>query len=619
MNLSAVLHRPTEDYIYPIGRQKLAIQLIAARDDFDSVTLLYWGRYCENASDRKKLVMPCPLRDAYHVWYRAELALPHLAAYVRYCFLLKKGAETVCFGAKGFSYTNPEAGKNFFEFLWPNESDGCSAPAWCSGQIYYQIFPERFCSGDAALNPPGTVAWGSTPTRENYMGGDLKGICQKLDYLQSLGATCLYLTPIFKAPSNHKYDTADYYEIDPQFGTKEDLSALVCAVHQRGMRILLDGVFNHCGYYFGPFQDVVKNGAASAYKDWFFVQSWPVCTEPLNYDCVGHYKWMPKLNQENPEVRRYFVDVGKYWIRTFGVDGWRLDVADEVPTSFWEQFVGEIRAEFPNVMFLGETWGDAGRLIRGNRLDCAMNYLFRDAVTDWIAYGTIDAVGFDHRINAMMALYPYEAMLRMYNPLDSHDTARFLFECGEKPDKMALAIALQMTLPGCPAIFYGDEVGISGANDPLCRQAMEWDEKRQNHRLLDWYKELIALRRRSPSLCHGAYRTCLCSSAADTFAFLRESETEYTEVVLNASAKNVCITLPMPESGTWTDPFAQSGIHAGCEENPLVSDAEPPAAMTVLLPAGSVKIYQKRKEEHIKKAARVNLDSPRGLQQKSSL
>ena len=205
------------------------------------------------------------------------------------------------------------------------------------------------------------------------MGGDLRGIMKKLDHIQSLGATCLYLTPIFKAPANHKYDTADYYEIDPAFGTKEDLRALVTEIHRRGMRILLDGVFNHCGFFWPPFQDLLAEGESSRYRDWFFPHSLPVTTEPCNYDCVGHYKWMPKLNLANPATEEYFIEVGKYWIRNFDIDGWRLDVADEIPTAFWTAFSTAIRRLKPDALLLGETWGDAGKLLAPNRLHTAMN------------------------------------------------------------------------------------------------------------------------------------------------------------------------------------------------------------------------------------------------------
>ena len=276
MNLSAIAHRPVQEYIYPLARSRLYVQLLAAREDLESVTLLWWERTSTDLSARHAIKMEPALRDAHRCWYRTELVTPGPATYLRYCFVLKKEKETVWYGAKGFSFRDPALNRNFFEFLWPNRADGFAAPEWSREQIYYQIFPERFCRGRGAPPPEGVSPWGSTPTRENFMGGNRAGICENLDYIRSLGVTCLYLTPIFKAPSNHKYDTVDYYAVDPRFGSAADLHALVDAVHRKGMRILLDGVFNHCGYYYPPFQDVLEKGEASAYRSWFFVEQWPV-------------------------------------------------------------------------------------------------------------------------------------------------------------------------------------------------------------------------------------------------------------------------------------------------------------------------------------------------------
>ena len=415
--------------------------------------------------------------------------------------------------------------------------------------MYYQIFPERFRNGEASNDPPGAEPWGAPPTRENFQGGDLRGIIEKLGYIRDLGATCLYLTPIFKAPSNHKYDTVDYFDIDPAFGTKDDLAELVRSAHKLGLRVLLDGVFNHCGYYWPPFQDVVRNGESSGYASWFFPQSFPVNEKLENYDCVGHYKWMPKINLADAGARDYFITVGKYWIRNFHIDGWRLDVADEAPTQFWEHFSDAIKKENPEALLLGEAWADAHRLLAPDRLDSAMNYLFRDAAADWLAKDRISPAELDHRLNRMLSLYPWETALRLYNPLDSHDTERFRWLCRDKR-RHALAAALQMTFPGCPAVFYGDEVGLSGGNDPDCRLAMEWDEEKQNKELLALYRKLIGIRRESPSLLRGDFRACLCDDVSNVYAFRRTCGEDESLVVLNAGSEPV--KTKIAAEGTWT-------------------------------------------------------------------
>ena len=577
MNLAAIQFRNTEEYLQPRGRNGLTVSFSTARADADAVTLFWWPRY-ESSETRRAVPMTRELRDAYLDHYRAVIQTDGISAYTRYAFLIESGGESVWLGKNGFSAAAEE--DNFFEFLWPNPTDGDRAPAWASEQVYYQIFPERFRNGDTSNDPPGAEPWGAPPTRENFMGGDLRGIIEKLGYIRDLGATCLYLTPIFKAPSNHKYDTVDYFDIDPAFGTKDDLAELVRTAHRLGLRVLLDGVFNHCGYYWPPFQDVVKHGESSGYASWFFPQSFPVNERLENYDCVGHYKWMPKIHLADAGARDYFITVGKYWIRNFHIDGWRLDVADEAPTQFWEHFSDAIKKENPEALLLGETWADAHRLLAPNRLDTAMNYLFRDAARDWLAEDRISPSELDHRLNRMLSLYPWETALRLYNPLDSHDTERFRWLCRDKR-RHALAVALQMTFPGCPAVFYGDEVGLAGGNDPDCRIAMEWDEEKQNKELLAFYKKLIGVRRESPSLLRGDFRTCLCDDASNVYAFRRRCGEEETVVVLNAG--NEPVKTKIAAEGTWT-PRISGRKPVSSENGEIVIDLAPCSA----------EIYQKK-------------------------
>ena len=235
MNLAAIRFRNTEDHIYPRGRNELTVSLSAARGDMDSVTLVWWPRY-ETERSSCRIPVKRELRDAYLDHYRAVIQTDGISAYTRYALLFQSGGETVRLGKNGFSA--PDDGENFFEFLWPNPTDAFRAPDWASEQVYYQIFPERFRNGEASNDPPGAEPWGAPPTREKFQGGDLRGIIEKLGYIRDLGATCLYLTPIFKAPSNHKYDTVDYFDIDPAFGTKDDLAELVRSAHKLGLRVL---------------------------------------------------------------------------------------------------------------------------------------------------------------------------------------------------------------------------------------------------------------------------------------------------------------------------------------------------------------------------------------------
>ncbi len=292
------------------------------------------------------------------------------------------------------------------------------------------------------------MPWDAAPTRDNYFGGDLAGIRARLPYLQSLGAECLYLTPVFSGDFNHKYATADYFQVDPDFGTAEELAALVSDAHARGMRVVLDGVFNHVGVRFAPFADVLANGAASPYRDWFYLKRLPVTVDASCYECVGDYPYMPRLRTVNREVRAYILSVMLYWLDTAGIDGWRLDVADELDPGTLRYLREGVKTRCPDALLLGETWGDASRMVcGGDQLDCAMNYLFRDAAVDFFARERIGAAELENRLGHMLMKYPDAVNLRMYNCLDSHDTARFLTEAGGDGWRLKLAIAFQMLSP----------------------------------------------------------------------------------------------------------------------------------------------------------------------------
>jgi len=564
MNLAAIEHRPQKEYLYPAEGNAVVCSLRAAREDLQECRVCF-----RRETDRVFAVqtMECVLRDRNRDFYSARLQFPDLPRYFSYYFeMTGKDGTRARMDADGFRTDGSEG--RCFRFLWANRSDGYRIPEWCRGRIYYQIFPERFCNGDASNDPAGTERWGSEPTRRNFMGGDLQGILSRLDYLEGLGINALYLTPVFLSPSNHKYDTEDYGHVDPAFGTTDDLKRLVGECHSRNMKVVLDGVFNHCGDQFRPFRDALENGRQSPYWDWFFFSDARNAESVPEYRCFGDYERMPKWNHDNPEVRRYLTDAAKYWVREAKIDGWRLDVADEVQTDFWESFRRELREENEDVFLMGETWGDASRLVYGNRLDSAMNYLFRDCLVDWIARRTVDADVFDDRINRMLSLYSKETFSVLYNLLDSHDTPRFLYECGGDTRRMKLAVGFQMTFPGCPAIFYGDEAGLSGPNDPGCRMAMVWEPEKRNVGIEQWYRKMIAVRKALSPLTEGDYRTVLCDAERNLFGFRRHGEGS-VYVVLNNSGEEQTVSVPVCEPGVLFRDVVSGGVlHADRIGNP---------------------------------------------------
>ena len=544
MNKEAVFHLNTEEYIYPVSRNRLVVRLRTAARDFTQCKIIYWSR--TNPDQKKEEILIWKNRDELFDYFQGALTFSKVARYQKYYFMLEDNTGQIYyFTSTGITDQKPEDG--YFEYLYANNNDIVQFPEWADGTVYYHIFPERFCDGDTDNNPPECQPWGTIPTRENYMGGDLQGIIDKADYLQQLGVECLYINPVFEGDFNHKYATTNYYKIDPQFGTNELFRKLVDTYHKIGIRVILDGVFNHTGVSFPPFQDLIEHGEDSDYKKWFLADRYPVSITHHDYECVGAYKWMPKLNSSLRDVRNFIIHVMEYWIKDYGIDGWRLDVADEVDKTVWQEAGLYLREKYPHIILIGETWQYGGTLIHKANLDSVMNYMFRDAVRDYFGYEKISTRDFDYRINHMLALYREEENHILYNLLDSHDTERFLYYCQGNKDKFKLAAAYQMLFIGAPAIFYGDEVGITGGNDPDCRRCMLWD-KTADQDIKDWYRNLIQMRKQYPALRKGAYFTVFSDSADNILEFTRELENERIYIIIHKGNNSIDTTCLVSES-----------------------------------------------------------------------
>ena len=547
MKKEAVLHLNTEDFIYPIARNSLVVKLRTAKSDLLECQIVHFCRTKPDVKNCRKLEKK--YSDDLFDYYEVEVDFSKVARYQKYYFQLTDNeGKDEYYTATGFSKEEPQDG--YFEFLYANQGDVISYPEWAKGAVYYQIFPERFANGDTRNDPPNTQPWGTLPTRENYMGGDLKGVQDKIPYLRDLGIEVIYFNPIFEADFNHKYATTDYYKIDPIFGTNEEFGSLVKELHKAVIRVVLDGVFNHTGIHFKQFHDVIEKGAQSKYYGWFLPnKEKDITVTHKDYECVGAYKYMPKLNSSNPQVRAFILDVMDFWIREYEIDGWRLDVADEVDSAVWQEARTILKEKYPDIILLGETWGYGGTLTTGKRLDSVMNYMFRDALRDYFGFEKISATEFDARINRMLALYKGETSDILYNLLDSHDTERFLFYCGNDVEKLKLAVAFQLMFKGAPAIYYGDEVGITGDNDPDCRKCMVWDEDKQNKELLDWYKTLIKLRKDHDCIKKGSYRTLECNKEDDLVMFERADDKEKIRVIIYKGTSEKVVKVEGLEGG----------------------------------------------------------------------
>jgi glycosidase len=417
-------------------------------------------------------------------------------------------------------------------------------PAWVKDAVFYQIFPERFANGDTSIDPPGTQPWGGTPTPRNYFGGDLRGIISRLDYVCSLGVTALYLNPVFASSSNHKYQTRDYMSIDPAFGDERVFKELVDSCHRRGLRIILDGVFNHTGVDFFAFADVKKLGAASKFRDWYFFHGFPVGSPRApNYECWWSIGSLPKLNTGNPDVRRYLFDVTRHWT-ALGIDGWRLDVPNEIPHEFWIEWRGLVRSINPDAYIVGEIWGDGTPWLRGDQFDAIMNYRVRAACLEFFASRTSTVQTFDAALAAACREHPDEVNLAAFNLLGSHDTERFLTLCGGDEAMWKLGVLFLLTYPGTPCLYYGDEVGMTGGKDPACRGTMVWEPERQNLRLLEFTRRMIALRRDHAVFRRGTISTVVIDDERRVYGYARRDGDTAAIVLLNGSAQEQTVVVP---------------------------------------------------------------------------
>ncbi|MBQ2559109.1 MAG: glycoside hydrolase family 13 protein [Fibrobacter sp.] len=369
-------------------------------------------------------------------------------------------------------------------------------PTWTKDAIFYQIFPDRFCRSERYKAIGKFVPWDSLPTRENMFGGNLAGIVDKLEYIASLGVNAIYLCPIFKSNSNHRYHTVDYFEIDPVLGTLKDFDRLVKKAHKLGLRVILDGVFNHCSRGFFQFNSLMELGKNSPYVDWFHVHGWPLhaYSGKPNYDCWWGFPALPKFNTDNPDVREYLFSVGEYWMKR-GIDGWRLDVPNEIDDdSFWQEFRRRIKAINPEAYIVGEIWDEPSRWLKGDQFDGVMNYPLRRAVLSFLFdEKPINLAEFAKRLREA---FPAGRFGVPMNLLGSHDTIRLASLPCSNLQRVKLALAILFFLPGAPCIYYGDEIGMEGGKDPDNRRTFPWNMLSDGRRspVFRFLNELITLR-----------------------------------------------------------------------------------------------------------------------------
>lgn len=594
-----VQHTQGASEVNAMGGGRVQFTARAHLDDVEGVDLVTWPGGRETVTPLKAI-----MTDKVYEYFRAELAL---ATTTPYAFRYRDGAKSQWLGPDGFAATPAKR----FTFD-PAKFPPFETPDWVKNGIIYQVFPDRFRNGNpkndpdfkewyyqgkTQLPPSGVLNveyqeyyhlvpdWNDhtvltqsrhTPDKRDWMafyGGDIEGVRQKLDYLKSLGVTILYFNPIFEAKSTHKYDAADYRKIDPHFGSNEEFIAFVKEAKAKGIRIILDIVYNHCGNSNFAFRDAVEKGEQSPYWSWFqfkrwpLPEGWPSVNRPWKpsdyYYCWWNFGDLPDLNfdlsrddkaevgirdvkdaQPNVGLVNYLLDATEYWLKVADVDGVRLDVPNELPYWFWKLFNQRVKSVKPDAYIVGELWGNASDYVRPGMYDAVMNYaFFRDPVLKFLCQGQGTAAEFDASLASGRLAYPSQSVAVQMNLIDSHDTVRYLTQANGDASRLMLAALFQMTYVGAPAIYYGDEIAMEGGRDPDCRRPFVWDWEKDSRRaaMHAWYTKLGNLRNAHAALRTGEFRTLAAEGM--TYAFERSDGKETFVVVINAGRSPATVSL----------------------------------------------------------------------------
>jgi len=527
MNKEAILHIPMSQFAFPLSENRVVFRLRTKKNDIAECFIFYGDRSCQKTPvDFFSLQMEKIAYDEIFDWYEIEFKSPFKR--ICYYFYLKDLNDSVIF-YYGDQFSNHLENERSYYFQLPylHRSDLITNPDWISNLKVYNIFPDSFATGKRHISGnPIIKAYHDKITR-GKQGGTIKGIIENLDYIKDLGFNCIYLNPIFVAGEYHKYDLIDYYDIDPCFGSKDDFKTLVNKIHEQGMKIIIDGVFNHCGWHFFAFEDVVKNGKNSKYWTWFYRLEEPVKipdnyeTIP-SYECFGYERKMPKLATDKIEVQNYFCEVGKYWVKEMDIDGWRLDVASEVNDFFWREFRKTVKDAKEDCILIGEVWETANHWLDGSIFDSTMNYDFRRYCKEFFA-DSCSASTFNGYITSMLMRYRWPTLLSQLNLLDSHDVSRFYSVCKENKKAYHLALVFLMTFCGIPCLFYGDELCLSGVEEKDYRQSMPWEKLKdqKNTKTIEFLRLLTNLRSKEEALQKGVFKTVKADKDNNLFIYQR--------------------------------------------------------------------------------------------------
>lgn len=557
MEFNAVYHQAYDNYCYPINEDELIIN-IKTGYDVKAVNIILGDPFAAGIlgggetwnGNKEPICFKKRLKN--QIWWTTTVKPPYKR--LKYYFELITDDEKWFFFEDGFVSSEQMElegrSRQTFVFPWMNPCDIPVTPKWVNDTVWYQIFPDRFCNGDHSIDPDYVVSWRNSGEVNNQecFGGDFAGITSKLDYLANLGINGVYLCPINESPSNHKYDTTDYTKLDPRFGDEQAFLTLVSEAHKRGIKVMLDGVFNHSGYYFAPWQDVLEKGPQSEYYDWFMINEWPFdkdgkASRKGQFYTFGFFDGMPKLNTNNPKVRKYFIDICENWVKKYGIDGIRLDVANEVSHVFCKELRTRLKGINPEIYILGEIWHNSLPWLRGDEFDAVMNYPLGESIKDFWIDKSLTNDDLEYMINRCYTMYMQQTNDVLFNLLDSHDTKRLRTDT-KNLDEYFAQLAVLFAMPGSPCIYYGTEIALEGGHDPDNRRCMPWEEIEAGKyaERMEIISTLIKLRKEEPLLKSRDFHFPNEFENPRVIQFRKMGwENNYLEVIINCSEEDVDI------------------------------------------------------------------------------
>ena len=505
MNKLALLHRIDSEYAYPLDEKRLVLRLRVSKEDEFKVIEVFFNPAMRFIKERQVKEMKVKYVDNYFKYYEVTL-FNNFPSFSYIFHIVTLDNEEYFLSDEGLSrsYDYSLSQVSAFRYAFINPDDVVKVNSKFEGRIFYQIFVDSFFKSESLNKDFVTRDWNSNDLEAFkdgkyhpiFLGGDLKGVTSKLNYLKELGIGAIYLTPIFKANTNHRYDTLDYFEIDPRLGDLSDLKELVKKAHELDILVCLDLVFNHTSFFHPFFQDVLKNGKKSKYFDFYMVEGEEVKLEkPVNYYTFSESFMMPKLNGNNKEVQAYCIEVTKHYLKEADVDGYRLDVSNELPHSFWIEFKKELKKEKEDIFLIGECWYNAYSFLNSLEWDSSMNYASLFAAKEYFVNHTLSTKEFVYKLNSILVRYKENTNKMLLNLLDSHDISRFYEYLKPNKDLYLLSELFLISYIGLPMIYYGDEIFMEGGNDPFNRKGMEWDTREFNSIEFSLLKEIFALRK----------------------------------------------------------------------------------------------------------------------------